>query len=381
VVVTINYRLGAFGFLAHPALASRPRGPSGNHGLMDQQVALRWVQRNITQFGGDPRNVTIAGQSAGGTSVLAHLVSHSARGLFQRAIVHSGAFALTQQSLADAEAAGEAFAGKAGCPGQSAACLRQLPVADLVDNFPLWAIPGVVDGAVLPESIGTALAAGRFARVPILNGMNHDEELLFTPFKGLAVTGGTFVRVSEPVTAESYQGDIAAVLGVPTARAAAIASEYPLHAYPSPDVAFSTLLSDANFACAALQVDRWTSERVPTFAYEFDDDDAPQLYSPPGALPPFAMHSSEYQYLFDLPNAPFPGTLNADQQTLATSMRTAWANFAASGDPSSAALPWPSFDGGASVMSLVPPQPRIDTEFASRHHCAFWEAGTDRHGR
>ena len=106
VVVTINYRLGALGFLAHPALASRPGGPAGNYGLMDQQAALRWVQRNIGQFGGDPDNVTIAGESAGGLSVLAQMVSSGARGLFQRAIVQSGTFALNQRPLATAEAAG-----------------------------------------------------------------------------------------------------------------------------------------------------------------------------------------------------------------------------------------------------------------------------------
>ena len=100
VVVTINYRLGALGFLSHPALASSPGGPSGNYGLMDQQAALRWVRFNIEQFGGDPDDVTIAGESAGGTAVLAHLVSRSSRGLFRRAIVESGSFALTQQSLA-----------------------------------------------------------------------------------------------------------------------------------------------------------------------------------------------------------------------------------------------------------------------------------------
>lgn len=144
------------------------------------------------------------------------------------------------------------------------------------------------------------------------------------------------------------------------------------------DRAATTTVSDANFACPALQVDRWTSERVPTFAYQFNDDDAPQRFSTPGALPPVATHSSEYQYLFDLPNAPFPGTLNnADQQALAIRMRTAWANFAATGNPSSGELPWPSFDDGAQVMSLLPPQPRIETEFASRHHCAFWGTGTD----
>src|SRR6202022_2293746 len=110
VVVTMNYRLGALGFLAHPALASQPGGPAGNYGLVDQQAAMRWVQRNIREFGGDPDNVTIAGQAAGGLSVLAQVVSPGSRGLFQRAIVESGSFALTQQPLATAESLGQAVA-------------------------------------------------------------------------------------------------------------------------------------------------------------------------------------------------------------------------------------------------------------------------------
>src|SRR6516225_677645 len=137
VVVTINYRLGALGFLAHPALASWPGGPAGNYGLMDQQAALRWVRDNIGQFGGDPRNVTIAGESAGGLSVLAQMVSTGARGLFQKAIIESGSFALNQRPLATAEASGEAFATAAGCPGQTAQtaqCLRNLPVTNLVNT-------------------------------------------------------------------------------------------------------------------------------------------------------------------------------------------------------------------------------------------------------
>jgi para-nitrobenzyl esterase len=373
VVVTINYRLGALGFLAHPALASRPGGPAGNYGLMDQQAALRWVQDNIDQFGGDPQNVTIAGQSAGGLSVLAQMVSTGARGLFQRAIVQSGAFALNQQSLATAEATGEAFAAQAGCPDQTAQCLRNLPVADLVGTL-FSGIPGVVDGKVLTEPIGTALAGGQFAHVPFLNGTNHDEEAIFVDALGVAVSGGTFVQIPEGnmLTPGGYQNDIAAVLGVPAARAAAIAAEYPLSAYASPNAAFTALVGDANFACPALQLDQLASQRAPTFAYEFNDENAPQLYAP---LPLGATHSSELQYLFDLPNVPFPGTLNAGQQALAASMRTAWANFAATGNPASAAVPWPTFGDSAQMLSLVPPQPQIETDFAARHHCAFWAAG------
>jgi para-nitrobenzyl esterase len=377
VVVTINYRLGALGFLAHPALVSRTRGSAGNYGLMDQRAALRWVQRNIDSFGGDADNVTIAGQSAGGLSVLAHLVSPGSRGLFARAIVQSGAFALTQQSLAEAEADGVAFADRAGCPHQDALCLRHRPVQELVDNFPGAAIPGVVDGAVLRESIGAALAGGRFARVPILDGIVHDEELIFVGGLGAAVSGGRFVTVPEPVTAESYERVIAAVLGVSAARAAAIAAEYPVDAYPVPFLAFTTLVSDANFACPALQVARWTSERVPTFAYQFNDDAAPHRFAPPGALPAVATHSDELPYLFDMPNTPAPGTFTADQEALAAGIRTAWAAFAAAGDPTSSSLAWPALRGAASetVMSLVAPEPEAESDFASTHHCGFWNVG------
>ena len=209
------------------------------------------------------------------------MISRGSAGLFHRAILQSGVgpWALEQKSLAAAEADGEAFAAKAGCPDQTADCLRRLPVADLVSNQPGAAVPAVVDGAVLEEPIGTALAAGRFARVPILNGTNHDEERLFVDGFHLAVTGAV-VPVPQPVTAESYQRVIASVLGVPAARAAAIAAEYPLEAYPSPTVAVSALVSDASFACPALQLDLLTSKYVPTFAYEFNDDNSPLRYPP-----------------------------------------------------------------------------------------------------
>ena len=348
VVVTINYRLGALGFLAHPALASH--GAAGNYGLMDQQAALRWVQRNIAQFGGDPHDVTIAGQSAGGLSVLAQMVSPGARGLFQRAIVQSGAFALTQQPLATAEAVGETFAKSVGCADQTAACLRGVPVSDLVSNFGVE-IPGVVDGSVLTQPIGAALARGQFARVPVINGITHDEELLFVAGLGLTVSQGTNIPLAgNPMNPANYQANIVRALGVSPARAAAIANEYPLSAYPSPVVAFSLLVADASFACPALQVDRWTTARgVPTYAYQFNDDNAPLNIVGSGLG--LATHGTELPYLFDQPNAPFPAVLSPDQQALAASMRTAWASFAASGNPSSRALPWPPIGNGTKVRS------------------------------
>jgi para-nitrobenzyl esterase len=380
VVVTINYRLGALGFLAHPALASRPGGPSGNYGLMDQQAALRWVQDNIAKFGGDPGDVTIAGQSAGGVSVLAHLVSPGSRGLFERAIVESGAFALNQIPLSSAEAFGESFADEVGCSDQTAECLRHVPVSTLVGDFPPAAIPGVVDGKVLTQSIGTALASGDFAHVPLINGVNQNEELIFVAGLGLAVSGGQFVLAPTPTattTESEYESEIASVLGVSAARASAIAAQYPLAAFPAPYaavLALSTLLSDANFACPALQVDNLVSGKAPTFAYEFDDGTAPPLFAGPGFFP-IATHSSEIQYLFDQPNAPFAAALNPDQEALAASMRRAWANFAATGNPTSATDPWPAFNGTSDVLSLLEPQPQVDANFATAHNCSFWAAG------
>ena len=375
VVVTINYRLGALGFLAHPALASH--GAAGNYGLMDQQAALRWVQRNIARFGGDPRNVTIAGQSAGGLSVLAQMVSPGARGLFQKAIVESGTFALNQRPLAAAEASGETFAQSVGCADQTAACLRSVPVSDLVSKFGVE-IPGVVDGSVLTQQIGTALARGQFARVPVINGITHDEELLFVYGLSLTVSQGTNIPLADsPVNAANYQANIAQALGVSAARAAAIAAEYPPGTNPA--LTFSLLVSDASFACPALQVDRWTAARgVPTYAYQFNDDNAPINIVPPevqAQLPHLSTHGTEVQYLFDLPNAPFPATPDPGQQALAASMRAAWASFAASGNPSTRALSWPSVGNGTRVLSFVPLQSQVTTDFATRHHCAFWAAG------
>jgi para-nitrobenzyl esterase len=384
VVVTINYRLGALGWLAHPAFAAEPGGPTGNYGQMDQQAALRWVQHNIRRFGGDPYKVTIAGQSAGALSVIAHLISPGSRGLFQRAIVESGSFALNQLSLAQAEAFGEAFADNSGCANQSATCLRSLPVSTLVNNFPGAAIPGVVDGAVIPESFGTALAAGRFAHVPVINGITHDEERVFVFGLQLTVTGGFFVPIPVPwyqITAQNYQSVISAVLGVSPARAAVIAAEYPVSSYPLPAIAFSTLDADASWACPALQMDRWLSQRVSTYAYEFDDDQAPARYFPNFPAPvAAATHLSELPYIFDLNDAPNQTPLSADQQTLAASMRAAWASFAATGDPAEESnLRWPSFGGQdhSRVVSLIAPQPVVTRDFASRHHCAFWAAAQE----
>src|SRR6266702_346195 len=366
VVVTINYRLGALGFLADAALASRPGAPSGNYGLMDQQAALRWVQRNIRGFGGDPGEVTLFGESAGGLSTLAQLASPGARGLFQRAIVESGTYQLTQQPLAAAEADGQAFATKAGCTGtvsakNTAACLRGLPVSTLLANpNPVCYTPDV-DGAVLTQSIKTALARGQFNRVPVVIGTNHDEYRLFVAV--IQFLGGR-------VTAANYQSMIASTLGVPAAIASKIAAQYPLSRYPSPPVALGAVGTDAIFACHALVAEESLARYVPTYAYEFNDENAPELLLPPVGFPYGAAHASELQYLFSQTAVPHPASLTPAQQQLAAAMQQDWTGLARAGIP---AAGWPRFSQTSQqVLSLVPPSPQVETNFAAQHHCAFW---------
>ena len=364
IVVTINYRLGALGFLADSALAKTPGGASGNYGLMDQQAALRWVQRNIRGFGGDPRDVTVFGESAGGLSTLSQLVSPGARGLFQRAIVESGTYELVQQSLASAESAGAAFAAKAGCSANTAACLRSLPVSTILDDENTGGYDPNVDGAVLPQSIGTALASGQFSHVPVIIGTNHDEWRLFV---GLDQLEG-----APPVTAANYVAQIASTLGVSTSIAAVVASKYPLSSYSSPAVALGAVGTDAIFACPGLSAEADLSKYTPTYAYEFNDENAPERFLPSLGFPYGAAHASEIQYLFDLSNTAFPGVLSGPQQKLARDMKRYWTNFAKAGAP---AAGWPRYaTTDQRVLSLLPPRPQLETDFAAEHNCSFWSA-------
>jgi len=169
---------------------------------------------------------------------------------------------------------------------------------------------------------------------------------------------------------------ISSTLGVPAAVAAFIAAKYPLTAFPSPSIALGAVGTDAIFACPALTIDHFVSRFVPTFAYEFNDENAPELFLPPVSFPYGAAHASEIQYLMGLPTAAFPGTLSAQQQQLAATMKGYWTNFATRGFPSSSGTPfWPLFNNPTQNMqSLAPPAPQTETDFANTHNCAFWTA-------
>jgi para-nitrobenzyl esterase len=372
VVVTVNYRLGALGFLAHPALTkeAKPR-TSGNYGLMDQQAALRWVKNNIAKFGGDPNNVTIFGDSAGGLSVHVHLVSPESQGLFHRAIIQSGAYSLQQPTLAEAEQTGIAFADATGCTTQTAACLRALPVAAVLANQ----IPGAlgflpnVDNHILPRTIGDALAAGKFQRVPVMQGATRDEFRLFIPL--------SFDFVSGPATPEIYTFAISALVGTTLDHAAAIAREYPLENYPDTNTALAAIGTDAVFACNMLKSSQHLARYVPTYVYEFNDRTAPQRYLPPASMPYGAAHEAELQYLFDIVTNMPPIPLNEQQSALAEEMVTAWTNFARTGSPNLGSKPnsntWlPAQSGFVRRWDSSGPASYSLSEYSNDHRCEFW---------
>jgi para-nitrobenzyl esterase len=373
IVVTINYRLGVLGFLAHPALSAESAdGVSGNYGILDQQLALRWVRDNIRAFGGDPRRVTIFGESAGGMSVHVHLASPGAAGLFHRAISQSGAV-FQQPTLEEGETTGTDIADGLGCPDQTTACLRALSVADVLAGQPsgLQTTSPVIDGVVLPLPLRDAFDTGAFNRVPVIEGSNRDEMTLFV--------AGLFDLRGIPVTADNYHAAISGLLGVGAGAAPLLASRYPVDDYPTPAEALSALGTDAAFACNALAADRRLSKWVPTYAYEFDDRNAPMLYLPPVSFPYGAAHAAEIQYLFDTPAA-FPQALDPDQQRLSATMARYWTKFARTGKPSArGAIRWPRYYASefneARMVSLNAPSPTTKSAgtFRTYHQCQFWD--------
>jgi para-nitrobenzyl esterase len=366
IVVTINYRLGYFGFLATAGLDAEGHA-AVNYGLQDQQFALAWVQANIAAFGGDPSRITIAGESAGGLSVLSHLVSPASAGTFSAAIVESGGYALQLPTLAQDEASGAGIAGALGCTPTDTACLRNASTGQIVAldaTAGLSTLPGV-DGTTLPMSINTALSSGRFAHVPILNGSNHDEYRQFLP-DDVGLPAAEYSTVLDSMFGE--------------ALGSAVAATYPVAAYALPVYGLAAAMSDAAFICTARQVDLWTSLYVPTYAYEFNDRSAPEDFLPPVPGYSFgASHTSEVQFLF-APMPPAVGPrLTAPEEELSAIMVRYWTNFVNAASPDGVSLPsWPSFASETdNFQSLLPPSAGQETNFAGVHHCALWSPVID----
>ncbi|MEV4092715.1 carboxylesterase/lipase family protein [Streptosporangium saharense] len=372
VHVSVDYRLGILGFLAHRALGAR----SGNWALRDQQEALRWVQRNISRFGGDPRNVTIYGASAGGSSVCAHTTSPLSRGLFQKGISQSGEYNSlrghetmwqTQDCKADlpteaeAQKTGDRFAAAVGCGNVAdvAACLRAVPAKTLLEKAGDGLGPDngtlapIVDGTVLPLSPAEAFATGRINKVSLMHGVDRDETQL---------PGVNTAEEYEKLVKEQYD-----------TLAPEVFRRYPLKRFPDPAafIAYRTLVADSNSVCPALLNDERLSRHIPVFAFQVDNADAPPLFFLDATKPNGSYHINEVPFLI------FPRTdLSANQQTFGKQLVAQWTGFARTGDPTVDGTPyWSRFTRShPTVMSLVPAgDSQLTEEISRQHNCDFWK--------
>lgn len=377
IVVTINYRLNVFGFLALPGLDHKGK-PFANYGLMDQQYALKWVQKNIADFNGDPNNVTIFGQSAGGLSVLANLISPTSKGLFNKAIIESGSYThwSTPISQTVAEQRGDIFAKATGCkratPSKTVACLRSLTSRQIqsraynIDSNNIFALPHIIrDGTVIKHTLGYALKHGDFHHVPVMIGTTRNEMTTFVGAK-IHKTGKTYTK-------KGYQKYIEKTYGT---EAWKILQTYPASKYQTPENALASIETDSVFACSSIKDADTLSQYTPTYVYEFNDQKAPS-YLRKTAIQYGAYHTSELQYLFPK----FHGqqgpkhSLSQKQHKLSDTMIDYWTNFARSGNPNATDVPhWPRFEN-AKYQSLNTPnvQTLKKPNFIKEHHCGLWK--------
>ncbi len=347
VVVTVSYRLGAFGFLAHPELsAETAQKSSGNYGFLDQVAALQWVQRNIGAFGGDPDRVTIAGQSAGAMSVNILMASPLAKGLFHRAIGQSGGFFEPVQIaprylLANAEKDGLAFATSLGATSLDA--LRRLPSEALLKGNGGRLSHPVIDRHVLPQTPFEVFSERRQAPVPLLAGVNAEE-------------ARSLSNVSK-VTASSFAADITKTFGpLPPPLLAA----YPFKSDDEARAARIAFETDLRFGW-----NMWTWARLhaaagaPVFSYRFAQNPPFPQNSPYADWGP--AHFAELWYMFDhLDQAPW--SWRTEDRRLAQTMAAYWVNFVKTGTPNGSGLPaWPGFAEPAGPVLVLTDKPTAGT--------------------
>ncbi len=388
IVVSLNYRLGYLGFFAQTSIDAEGH-EAGNYGLMDQQLALQWVQTNIAAFGGDPTHVTIFGQSAGGQSVYAQLASPTAAGLFSGAIAESGSYEEFQPylqyvvPLPDGESnsapynsptvpTGETLANDVGCgdPAPSV-CLRAIP-APYFDAFEVFPIFPFVDGVLLTNSIAGAFASGAFNQVPVISGTNEDEYRLFV--------AESFDLQGNPIlTPTDYQNAVEALFPAPLVPY--VLGVYSFSAYPTGGQALGAAATDGAFSCPVRNANQLLSAYVPTYAYEFADENAPPAQSDfgpplsyPLTFPLGAYHASEVQYLFkgfDLFGLPIPTPLAPSQTHLSKDMLLYWTQFAKTGNPNISPKPvWPAYNVSTDLfLQLIEPKPVAISSFAAEHLC------------
>lgn len=379
IVVTINYRLGLLGFFAESAIDAEGH-ENGNYGFMDQQLALKWVRRNIAGFGGDPNRVTIFGESAGGQSVYSQLASPTAAHLFRGAIAESGSYVEFQDYFNDIVTlsvgespgtrlvpGGNAIAAFLGC--STSACLRGLAASALV-AVEAGVVYPFVDGTLLTQTPTQAFTSGTFNQVPVISGTNHDEWRIFVAEQ--YALGNLLATAAEYDAAEGALWGAGLEL---TLIGPGFYPDNPPNAVNGPE-ALGASGTDGIFACPARNADQLLSQFVTTYAYEFNDENAlPAQSSIPGLTFPLgAYHAAEVQYLFTVGGTPAPFT--PAQQQLSDAMVSYWTQFAKTLNPNSASEPvWPTYSKVTDeFQSLIPPTPMVETTFATDHKCVFWDS-------
>ncbi|GAA2212697.1 carboxylesterase family protein [Nonomuraea monospora] len=365
VVVSVNYRLGVTSFLTHPSLPD-----SGNLALDDQRAALRWVRGNIAAFGGDPRNVTIMGQSGGGFAVCGHLASPASAGLFQRAIIQSAPCGDASRTKAAALAESTDVIKKAGCADASdvASCLRDLPISKLLDAYGTNREPRPYSGSPsLPLPVEQSLRTGRFNRVPVLVGVNHDEE------NGMIL--GLELATGKPMPAKDYRPAIKQAYG---RDAATVLRRYPLG--DSAGQTLAAVKTDSTWSTPTLDTARALSRWTTTRMFEFAEQQTPWYAGyPKPSFPAAAQHMAELPYLFDLS---LFEKLSPQQSALADRLIATWTRFARTGDPNGGSDPaWPRLrddrgQAGWHVQSLTGGAWKR-ADFATDHHYRFWTTVTN----
>jgi para-nitrobenzyl esterase len=371
VVVTINYRLGVFGFFSHPGLTAEGSA-SGNQGLLDQQAALAWVRDNIAAFGGDPKNVTLFGESAGSQDTCLQVVAPGGKGLFHRAVSESGGCTTYRKTKADAEAQVTDFAEALGCSTahDQLSCLRGKSVKDLlvaapVDGLPdggadlpggsrfsggtaRWDFNPVVDGTVIPDQPRTLADAGRFANVPYVLGSNFEEGRLF-------LLGAAAVD-----TDADYEAALERLFG---ASAPTVLKAYPAGDFPTRLDALVRVWGDFRLGCPTYEsAQRFAKQGASVYVYHFSR-------TTPGLEALGPTHGTEMPYVF--------GTLakpGSDDAALSETMQGYWTRFAKAGDPSGASAPtWPPFDDASDKSMGFDVPTQVLTGFR-RKQCEMWES-------
>jgi para-nitrobenzyl esterase len=398
VVVTLNYRLGLFGFLAHPALDSEGH-LYDNYGIMDQQAVLQWVKRNIAAFGGDPSRVALGGQSAGATDTGVNQISPLSAGLFNRAIYESSPLSgITVRSIGLAR--GMAFATAAGCPTDAspgaAECLRSLSAAEILQlqgtpnvNGPYVTGP-MLDGTIMPVTPITAWTTGKFNRMPVMGGNVQDEQTFF-----IGITE-YFATPQAPITEAQYVKNLTTTYSgpeysggpnYPPGTVAKVLAKYPPNFMNLTPQEVFDLVGTHPGACRAVQVDRLWAKWVPVYEYEFNDQNAPYYFPLLPGFKPLAAHTIDIQFLF--PNwhggilgVNHPATLTAQETALSDELVAAWTHFASTGNPNGTGnSPWPRYTETADAPAVLSENvPSLSTftlaQWSANHNCDFWTGDT-----